>query len=121
MLGMKNYMSLLILLVLLNSCYKEEKTIVTVLVKDENGQPLHNAEVRLFAEPTSTSESTVISDYINFSNERGEVFFNLTNIYQPGQTGVGVLSVEGKLNSLFGTNIVNIEQEKNNIAQLVLY
>jgi len=48
-------------------------------------------------------------------------FFNLTNIYQPGQTGVGVLSVEGKLNSLFGTNIVNIEQEKNNIVQLVLY
>ncbi|NBU46252.1 MAG: hypothetical protein EBS34_02200 [Flavobacteriales bacterium] len=118
---MKNFISLLFLIVFLSSCYKEKKTIVTVLVKDENGQSLQNAEVRLFAEPTSTSENNLINDYKNFSNAKGEVFFNLTNIYQPGQTGVGVLALEGKLNSLFGTNIVSIEQEKNNIVQLILY
>ncbi|MBM3456332.1 MAG: hypothetical protein FJX80_14545 [Bacteroidetes bacterium] len=112
---------LLLFVFIFSSCYKEKKTMVTVTVKDENNTALENASVRLFAEPTSPSENMLIEDYTAYTNNEGKAYFNLTNLYQPGQTGVVVLSLEGSLNSLSGTDIITVEQEKNNRVDLVLY
>jgi hypothetical protein len=104
----------------LTACYKEKTTMVTVKVATTGGIPVSAAQVRLYAEPTSNSSAEIVSDYTKVTNGAGEAYFNLTNLYEPGQNGVGVLRLKGQYQNLTGEDIIVVEQEKNNSIVLTL-
>lgn len=105
---------------MLSACYHENTTMATIIVKNANGEFVENAQVRIFAEPTSQNSFESIVDITKLSNSRGEAYFNLSNIYEPGQNGVGVFAVTCEKLNLSGSGIVEIVQEQNNIIEIII-
>lgn len=107
------------LICFLTSCYHEQATMATIIIKDNSGNLIEDAQVRLYAEPTVNNiENSLSIDLIKLTNSKGEAYFNLSNIYDPGQNGVGVFAVNCEKLNLSGDTIIEIYQETNNIVEL---
>ncbi len=115
-----NFLILIVIVTLLSSCYKEKTTMVTVSVQDAAGNSISGAQVRLYAEPTVNSSNEMIADFTKTTNSTGEAYFNLTNLYEPGQSGVGIFKLKGQFQNFVGEGIIEVEQEKNNTVLLTL-
>ena len=76
--------------------------MVTVKAQSITGELIEGAQVRLFAEPSenATSETEILADYTKVTNSSGIAYFNLMNIYEPGQSGFGVFKVRGQFQNL---------------------
>ena len=94
--------------------------MATIKVQNSLGNPVENAQVRLYAEPTVNSTNEIIADYTKLTNHAGEAYFNLTNLYEPGQNGVGVFKIKVLYQNLVGENLIEIEQENNNVCVVTL-
>jgi hypothetical protein len=99
-----------LLLFLLSACYKKQDTILSVIVKNSNGQVLEGALVELKAEPT-TFGNIVTIDMQKSTDELGVANFNFNDYYKSGQTGVVVLKIKAKHFGLSGEGVVTVEQE----------
>ena len=108
------------LTIALSACYREQTTIVTVLVKNTSGNLIENAQVRLYAEPTGTAESEIFIDMTKNSNSKGEAYFNLSNVYEPGQNGVAILAVSCQKLNLTGQGVIEVRQEENNLIDIII-
>ena len=108
-----------LLLFLLTACYKKQDTILSVIVKNSNGQVLEGALVELKAEPTTFGNIAAI-DMKKSTDELGEAYFNFNEFYKSGQTGVVVLKIKAKHFGLSGEGVVTVEQEVVTESTVVL-
>lgn len=115
-----NFLIFIVIVTIFSSCYKEKTTIVTVNVQDAAGNSIAGAQVRLYAEPTVNSTNEMIADYTKTTNSYGEAYFNLSNLYEPGQSGVGIFKLKGQFQNLVGEGIVEVKQEENNTVLLTV-
>ncbi|MFZ4785309.1 MAG: hypothetical protein ACOYLH_07505 [Flavobacteriales bacterium] len=98
---------------ILSSCKKDEETIATVLVLNEDGAPVPGATVRLYGSPSEDCENCEIRfDTTAVTNGTGQVTFNFSDFYKQGQAGFAVLDIEATKGSLYGTGIIKIEEEE---------
>jgi hypothetical protein len=65
---------------ILSSCKKDEETIATVLVLNEDGAPVPGATVRLYGSPSEDCENCEIRfDTTAVTNGTGQVTFNFSD------------------------------------------
>lgn len=110
----------LLILAGFSSCYKEQTTMTTIIVRDSSGNLVEGAQVNLIAEPTVGGMNEVNLDLEKISNNKGEAYFNLTNIYEPGQNGVGIFAVYCQKFSSVGEGTIEVQQEMNNLCEIII-
>ena len=97
----------------MSSCKKEEETIATVVVKNELGQVVPGATVRLFGQGSVDDDfiGEIRFDTTAVTNGTGKVSFNFSDFYKQGQAGFVVLDIEANKGALFGDGIIKVEEE----------
>ncbi|MBI2258307.1 MAG: hypothetical protein HYU67_05350 [Flavobacteriia bacterium] len=111
-------LTLLILVVLNNSCKKKIDTIAKVTVKDANGVAVNYCEVILKGVST-IGKASDLSDTA-YTNSNGEAIFNFNYIYQKGQAGVAVLDIFARKDEMLGQGIIQIKEETTSTATVVI-
>ena len=98
---------------LMTSCKKEEQTIATIIVKNEAGELVPGATVRLFGNGSVTEENVgnIRIDTTGVTTGTGKVSFNFTDFYKQGQAGFVVLDIEASKGILAGEGIIKVEEE----------
>jgi len=100
-------------LAVFTGCKKDKETIATILVLNDDGDPVPSASVRLFSNPSpgSTNNNALRFDTTSLTNGTGKVTFNFSEFYKKGQAGFAVLDIEVTKGNLSGTGIIKIEEE----------
>jgi hypothetical protein len=111
------YLYTLVILIMaslaVNGCKKDLQTIATVLVVNDEGQPIPGATVRLYSNPSEfpPPPNALRFDTTQVTNGTGKVTFDFTDFYKKGQAGFAVLDIEAYKGSLDGDGIIKIEEE----------
>jgi hypothetical protein len=109
------------LLIALSSCYKTNPTTLSVSVKTGSGAAVSGAIVQVKGVPPENSDgNSLLVDYEEATNGNGIAFFNLEDIYKPGQSGVAILEVKAQKAGIAAEAIVNLVEEIDNRVDLVL-
>ena len=96
-------------------CTKKLDTLAVVVVKNAANEFVSGATVTLKAEGTTTepnSINTEIYPMSGTSNAQGEATFNFNEVYQAGQAGVAVLTIEVVAGATTGQGVIKVEQEE---------
>ncbi|MFN8699036.1 MAG: hypothetical protein ACK5XQ_06890 [Flavobacteriales bacterium] len=103
----------LLALIAIGGCKKDKETIATVLVLNEEGDPVPGATVRLFSNPSvlPPPPNELRFDTTAVTNGTGKVTFNFSEFYKSGQAGFAVLDIEASKGILFGIGIIKIEEQ----------
>jgi hypothetical protein len=105
----------LICLTTILGCSKKVDTLAVIVVKNVANNFVSGATVTLKAEGTTTepnSINTEIYPMSGTSNAQGEATFNFNEVYQAGQAGVAVLTIEVVAGSTTGQGVIKVEQEE---------
>ncbi len=97
------------------SCRKKEDTIAVVIVKNNANQTISGASVLLKAQGTTSEPNSINTDLYPMSgvtNAQGRATFDFNDVYQLGQAGVAVLSIEVVAGSETGQGVIKVEQEQ---------
>jgi hypothetical protein len=108
----------LLILITFSSCVKTKPTVAVIYIKNPNGSMCEGAQVRLYGQPASVSSSNVGQelriDLNTVTDAEGKAYFDLTDFYKAGQTGMAILNVDAmKYNQVSSGFIQVIEQETN--------
>lgn len=96
------------------SCNKEEPTTAVITVKREDGTPVSDAYVRIFANPPLPLGDPTRLNKEGYTDGSGQVTFDYTDFYEQGQSGFAVLDLYSTKDTLVGEGIIKIlEEEKN--------
>ena len=117
---LKSVLQIFSLIFLFVSCYKVEPTTLEVTVKDNTGNVIPNALVYVEGEPTVSPSPSLEAIYESQTNSNGVVQFELSNIYQPGQSGVAILKVIAEKNDKIGSATIELIEETNNKLDIVV-
>jgi hypothetical protein len=103
----------------ISSCNRKDDTIAKVFVYDENNDPVSNAEVVLYPEPSESSvgKETIPPDTA-ITNSSGEAIFNFNDLYQLGQAGVAVLNVHAYKDTLEGYGVIQVVEEETSESEV---
>ena len=96
-------------------CKKKVDTFAVVVVKNNANGLVAGANVLLKAEGTTTDPSsinTAIFPMSAVSDSEGKARFNFNKVYQLGQAGVAVLTIEVVAGSKTGQGVIKVEQEQ---------
>ena len=96
-------------------CKKKVDTFAVVVVKNNANGLVAGANVLLKAEGTTTDPSsinTAIFPMSAVSDSEGKATFNFNEVYQVGQAGVAVLTIEVVAGSKTGQGVIKVEQEQ---------
>ncbi len=109
------------ILITLNSCYKKKDTMLKVYVRNSSGQVVEGAQVKIFAEPTDTSNHNAPAVNLDeITDESGITNFNFNFLYESGQTGVAILKAKATYYGQTGESIIEIVEEMNNDCFIVI-
>lgn len=107
---------------LMTSCEKEEDTIATITVVNQQGAAIQGATVRLFAQ--GSGDDPVINplrfDTTGTTNGSGKVSFNFSEFYKKGQAGFAVLDIEAYKGPLEGAGLIKVEEEETTEETVVI-
>jgi hypothetical protein len=109
-------------LVAVNSCKKDKQTIATVLVVNDEGEPVPGASVRLYAVPSETPPppNEIRFDTTQITNGTGKVTWDFSDFYEKGQAGFAVLDIEASKGALTGEGIIKIEEEETTEETIII-
>jgi hypothetical protein len=96
-------------------CRKKEDTLAVVIVKNDANEVVPGASVKLKAEGTTTEPNSIDTEVFPMSatsNSEGKATFNFNEVYQLGQAGVAVLTIEVVAGSATGQGVIKVEQEE---------
>ena len=105
-------------------CRKKEDTIALILVKNDANEVVSGASVKLKAEGTTTEPNSINTDVFPMSattNSEGKATFNFNEVYQLGQAGVAVLTIEVVAGSTTGQGVIKVEQEETTIETVFVH
>jgi hypothetical protein len=113
----------LVLLAATTACNKEKDTTATIRVVDEDGRPVPDAYVKLWANlayqpPGSGSIDRLKREGLTGSD--GTVEFDYTQQYKQGQAGFAVLDITSFKDSMVGEGIIKILEEEENEETVTL-
>jgi hypothetical protein len=100
------------------ACVKIEPTIAVIYIRNANGTMAQGAQVRLYGQPVSGSTSNANQalriDLIKQTDNEGKAYFDLSDFYKAGQTGMAILNVDAQAGGQVSTGYIQIiEQESN--------
>lgn len=96
------------------SCNKEKPTKVIITVKMQDGAPVADAAVRLFANPTYPLGDPTRLNKETTTGRNGTAEFDYTDFYEQGQSGFAVLDIRCTKDTLLGEGLVKILEEETN-------
>ena len=104
------------------SCDEPQETIGIITVEDIKGDPVHGALVRVYGDPSDTIYATkkVRVDKEGMTDAAGQVQFNFEEYYEDGQSGLMVLDIEVKKDSLSAEDYIEIVHGKKNKKNVVI-
>jgi hypothetical protein len=110
--------SFAVLFVILSACVKIKPTTAIIYVKKPDGTMCSGAVVRLYGQPaniTSANASQELRIDLNaVTDAEGRAYFDLSQFYDGGQTGLAILNVDIMKGSLEQSSFIQvIEQEVN--------
>lgn len=111
---------LLAAIVLFSACNKEKPTKVIITVKNEQGDVVSGAVVKLFANPSFPLGDPTRLDKENSTNGAGQVTFDYSEFYKQGQAGFAVLDIRATKDTLLGQGIIKVLEEETNEETVVL-
>ena len=113
---------LLMVLVAVSGCKKDQQTIATITVVNADGETVPGASVRLYAVSSQTPPppNEPRFDTTQVTNGTGKVSFDFSDYYEDGQAGFAVLDIEASKGSLEGEGIIKIEEMKTNDETVVI-
>ncbi len=94
------------------SCTKEKPTKAIITVKKEDGTPVVEAYVKLFANPQYPLGDPNRLTKEMYTNGAGEAEFDYTDFYEQGQSGFAVLDILCTSDTLVGEGIIKIVEEE---------
>ena len=96
----------------LTNCHKIEptKTIITAL--NESKVPMQYVKVLIHAESSQSTPANIKIADSAYTDSKGQVQFDFSNIYKDGQAGVAVLDIKGTI------TIGNVDYEGFSYVQL---
>ena len=117
----KSLLPILLCMFVITSCYKTKPTELEITVKDVGGNPISNASVHVFGEPSNyNDEAPIEANYEELTNSNGVALFAFNEIYQPGQNGVAILKVEVNKNEKIGISTIELFQESTNRLEIII-
>ncbi len=114
------YLLMGLLIILASSCNREEDTIVIITVVDVLNDPVSEAEVRLFANPSVPLGDPTRLDMTMTTDMMGLARFDYTEFYEQGQSGFAVLDIMATKDTLLGEDIIRILEEEVNEMTIVI-
>ncbi|MFM7668381.1 MAG: hypothetical protein ACKO7D_09385 [Bacteroidota bacterium] len=110
--------SFAVIFFVLNACVKIKPTTAIIYVKKPDGSMCSGAQVRLYGQPaniTSANASQELRIDLNaVTDAEGRAYFDLSEFYDGGQTGLAILNVDMMKGSLERSGFIQIiEQEVN--------
>ena len=110
-----------LLLIAFSSCFKSKQTTLNVQVRTSSGAAVVGANVTVKGVPPENSDgNALLIDYQEATNSNGIAFFNLEDIYNPGQSGAAIVEVNAQKSGLNAEEIVDLVEEIENRVDLVL-
>lgn len=105
-----------------SGCNKKKDTIAKVYVYDTDKNPILGAEVILYAQGTEGTSfgKTLIQPDTVITNISGEAIFNLSELYQLGQSGVAVLNIDASKDGLKGEGVIQVVEEETAEANVYI-
>lgn len=102
----------------LSACVKIKPTTAIIYVKKPDGSMCSGAQVRLYGQPatiTSANASQELRiDLTAVTDAEGRAYFDLSEFYDGGQTGLAILNVDMIKGSLERSGFIQVvEQEVN--------
>lgn len=113
----------LVLLAATTACNKEKDTTATIRVVDEDGRPVPDAYVKLWANLAYQTPGSGSIDRLKregLTGSDGTVEFDYTQQYKQGQAGFAVLDITSFKDSMVGEGIIKILEEEENEETVTL-
>lgn len=113
----------LALLAVATACNKEKDTIAIIKVVDEEGRPVPQAYVKLWANVPNPPPNSGSIDRLKregLTGNDGTVEFDYTQQYKQGQAGFAVLDITSFKDSMVGDGIIKILEEEENEETVTL-
>lgn len=103
---------------ILSACVKIKPTTAIIYVKKPDGTMCSGAQVRLYGQPANITSANALQelriDLNAVTDAEGRAYFDLTEFYDGGQTGLAILNVDMMKGSLDCSGFIQvIEQEVN--------
>lgn len=98
---------------MLQSCKKPGDTTAIITVLDNNDDPHPGALVTVIGVDSYGQPGGRI-DMENTTDGSGKASFNFNELFKRGAAGFAVLDVRVEKDTLFGTGIIRVEEEKTN-------
>lgn len=106
--------------IVLSACNKEKPTKAIIIVKDQAGNVVPNAAVRLFANPSFPLGDPTRLNKESTTSSSGRAEFDYTDFYKKGQAGFAVLDIQATKDDFVGEGIIKILEEEENEETVVL-
>lgn len=105
---------------LLVNCNKEKPTKAIITIENELGQPVAEAYVKLYANPTFPIGDPSRLTQEKMTDGSGTAEFDYTDFYKQGQAGFAVLDIVSFKDSAVGEGIIKILEEETNEETVTL-
>ncbi|HMC97412.1 MAG TPA: hypothetical protein VKG92_07165 [Flavobacteriales bacterium] len=113
-------LAIVLLATVFAACNKEEPTTAVIIVKDQAGNPMPGAYVKLFANPSyPLADPSRLTKEAN-ADGSGRATFDYTDFYEQGQSGFAVLDILSSQDTLLGEGIIKIVEEANTEETVIL-
>lgn len=110
--------TLMTLFVLFSSCVKIKPTVAIIYIRNSDGSACNGALVRLYGQPseiTSTNAGQELRiDLTTQTDANGRAYFDLSNFYEAGQTGMAILNVDAMKYSQVSTGFIQVVEQETN-------
>lgn len=123
----KKLITIAVLLFVIASCDKIVNTTATITVVDEKAKLVSGATVHVFPSTSQPEDSLVVIgdlDETKITDSKGQVFFDYTDFYKRGQTGLFVLDMEVIYvlpdTTITVLSVFKIEEQVENLKEVVL-
>ena len=107
-----NVLVVALLATLFAACNKEKPTTAVIIVKTADGTPVHEAHVKLFANPPLPLGDQTRLNKEGFTDGAGRAEFDYSDFYEKGQSGFAVLDIVCTKDTLIGEGIIKIVEEE---------
>ncbi len=110
--------TLMILFVSFSSCVKIKPTVAIIYIRNSDGSACSGSSVRLYGQPseitTPNAAQKLRIDLTKQTDESGRAYFDLSDFYEAGQTGMAILNVDAIKFNQVSTGFIQIKEQETN-------
>ena len=103
----------------IQSCKKPGDTTAVITVVNSAGTPVSGATVYLIGVDSYGDPGGRIDEEAS-TDGTGKATFNFNDLYKRGEAGFAVLDVRVEKDTLYGTGIIKVEEEKTSEATITI-